>query len=228
MENWAAGQKPLIVAGNEYSTPLNVLTNKGDLLWHPWEQVGSESKSRTGYMGFHLTAMVFLDADRDGRQDIVFGTRYNRVYAVDALSGAIKWTENVGDEAAALLRVDDAATGEAGVAVGTAGGDLVLLSARGARLGALAFGRPVADLKALAIAGKGRTDIAVLFSDGCAAVVDRDLKVRAFHSGALMEKPLALVCGQAENGVFKLNIVTSQRIVGLEYRPHFRRATRFY
>ncbi|MHB9029672.1 MAG: hypothetical protein ACYC9O_12965, partial [Candidatus Latescibacterota bacterium] len=86
-----------IATGTTYQTPLNVFAPEtGKNLWYTWEEMGSEFISRTQYCGYSLTDMVFLDTDGDGNKEIVFGTKYNTIYALNARDGACKWETNVG------------------------------------------------------------------------------------------------------------------------------------
>src|SRR5690606_30894819 len=55
---------PYIVAGTEYQTPFNVLdAETGKVIYYAWEERGSEFIAKTDYFGYHLTDMVFFDAN---------------------------------------------------------------------------------------------------------------------------------------------------------------------
>jgi outer membrane protein assembly factor BamB len=211
--------------GNEYSTPINVFSTDGKMLWHTWEQVGSESKSKTDYTGYHLTDMVFLDADEDKVKDVVFGTKYNRIYALDVQDGKTKWVANAGDEVNVLENLEDLVKGVRGIAAGTGGGDIVRFSAKGKRLGALYLGQSIVDMKKIAYPEKGRIDIIALLGDGSVVVADHNLKLLAFKQSAM--KPLKLACHQKGNAVH-ITVVGRNKIKELTYLPFFRRSSRFY
>jgi len=174
------GANKKIAVGNVYHTPLNVVSPAdGRVLWHTWEQCGGEAYSTTEYCGLHLTDMVFLDTDGDGRKEIVFGTKYNRVYALDAADGAKKWTAVLGDEVTAVRTITDPATGKTCVLAGTDAGEVVKLDGQGNRLGLLKLSDGVSDLAVLEYPGQARSDIVAALRDGGVVICDQDLLVRA-------------------------------------------------
>ncbi len=148
------GGRLLVVVGTAYSTPVNVFDGAtGRALWHTWEQVGDEMSSTTDYCGIHLTDMLFLDADRDGSKEVVFGTKYNRVYALRLKDGSTVWQANVGGEVRCLASFIDPASGEARIAAGTEAGDVVVIDRRGRRLARTALDSPIAGLAVAAPSG---------------------------------------------------------------------------
>ena len=198
------GGRLLVVVGTVYSTPVNVFDGAtGRALWHTWDQVGDEMNSTTDYCGIHLTDMLLLDADRDGSKDAVFGTRYNRVYALRLRDGATVWEANVGDEVRCLASFFDPASGEDRIAAGTGAGDVVVLDrrrrrrvsarlgrqrrvhrhtrrgpARGRRRARLDLGSPVAGLEILPFTEGRAVEILAGSDDGKVMVFDDRLGVR--------------------------------------------------
>ena len=218
---------PLIAVGTEYITPLNVLDPSGKVLWQTWEQMGSDCKATTDYMGFHLTDLTFMDVNNDKRDEIIFGTKYNRLYAVDNADGRMIWSANAGEEVTALERLDITAKGVPLLIAGNAAGDLILLNRDGTRAGCVSFNSPVVSLSLIPYPDKHRTDIAVLFGDGSAAVVDDGLKVRAHYTGEGVA-PLKLICLKQGEKDHQICIVTRERLVKINYRPYFRKECRYY
>lgn len=214
------GRDPLIVAGNVYSTPINVLDRDGAILWHAWEQVGSECKSRTEYMGIELTDLAFADVDNDGRMEIVFGTKYNRVYAVKADDGRLVWSANVGAEVVALHPVPE------GFMTVTTAGDLVLLGKEGARKGSLSLSAPIKTSRVMT-GPEGRTEAVVLLADGGVAVIDENLRLRAFAPKAA-EQPQDAVLFRNKDGKWLVAAIGEKAIAVFPYPRHSRRESRFY
>ena len=167
-----------VVVGTAYSTPVNVFDGAtGRALWHAWEQMGDEMKSTTDYCGLHLTDMLFLDADRDGSMEVVFGTKYSRVYALRLKDGATVWQANVGDEVRCLRSFVDPGSGEDRVAAGTAAGDVILLDRLGRRLARVALASPVAGLEVLPSPEGGSAGLLAASDDGRVLAFDARLDV---------------------------------------------------
>lgn len=216
-----------IAVGNVYHTPLNVVSPAdGRVLWHTWEQCGGEAYSTTDYCGLHLTGMVFLDTDGDGRKEIVFGTKYNRVYALDAADGATKWSAVVGDEVTAVRTMADPATGQAFVLAATDAGELVKLDRRGRRAGWLKLSDGISDLAVLEYPGRARRDVVATLRDGGIVVCDEDLLVRA--SAACPGALTAVFPAGRDGGAELVYGVEGRAATLLKYRPAFLRKSRTY
>ncbi len=147
-------QPTVIAAGNVYHTPLNVVSPAdGSVLWHTWEQCGGEAYSTTDYSGFFLTGMVFLDTDGDGIKEIIFGTKFNRIYALAAADGATKWTAVLDDEVTVIDTMTDPATGEEFILAGTDAGEVVKLNRRGRRVRTLTLSGGITGLQVGELSG---------------------------------------------------------------------------
>lgn len=216
-----------IAVGNIYHTPLNVVSPAdGEVLWHTWEQCGGEAYSTTGYCGFHLKDMVFLDTDGDGRKEIVFGTKYNRVYALDAENGSTRWTAVVGDEVTALRTMRDPRTGEDCILAGTEGGELVKLDRKGNRLAWIRLPAGIADLAVLEFPRQARSRVAAALADGTVAACDEELSVRG---SIACRAPLTGIFSAGREGAGSLLYALSDKTVALlKYQPYFLRESRMY
>lgn len=173
------GGRLLVVVGTVYSTPVNVFdAATGRPLWHTWEQVGDEMGSTTDYCGIHLTDMLFLDADRDGAKEVIFGTRYNRVYALRLSDGSTVWEANVGDEVRCLKGFVDPESGDDRIIVGTESGDVVVLDRRGRRRARVELGSPIVGLEIMAFPEFAAVEFLAGSADGRVEVFDDRLGVR--------------------------------------------------
>lgn len=216
-----------IAVGNVYHTPLDVVSPAdGSVLWHTWEQCGGEAYSTTDYCGLHLTDMVFLDTDGDGRKEIVFGTKYNRVYALNAADGATKWTAVVGDEVTAVRILTEPATGEPRLLVATDAGELVKLDRRGDRLAAREFADGISDLLVLESPGRARCGVVAALRGGGVVVCDDELLTRA--SGACPGPLSGLAPAGKEAGAELFYAVGDEAVTLMRYRPFFLRKSRTY
>lgn len=220
-------QPTLIAAGNVYHTPLNVISPAdGSVLWHTWEQCGGEAYSTTDYCGFYLTGLVFMDTDGDGVKEIIFGTKFNRIYALSAADGATKWEAVLDDEVTVLRAMTDPATGEECILAGTDAGQVVRLNQRGQRVGALVFSDGITDLKVINYPGRKRTDIAALTRDGAVVIFDQDFGIRA--SARLEANPLGLIPAGHEGPAIRCFAVADRSVTLLDYQPYFLRKSRDY
>jgi len=59
-----------------------------------WEAIHFQNR----LLRIYLTDMIFLDVDKDGKKEIIFGTKSNKMFALTADKGVTKWAANVGDE----------------------------------------------------------------------------------------------------------------------------------
>ncbi len=216
----------LVAAGTRYQTPLNVFSaSTGENRWFTWEEMGSEFISSTQYCGIHLTDMVFLDVDGCGKKEIVFGTKYNTVYALKASDGSCVWEANVGDEVAALRVVTNHAHGKPEILVATGAGDLVRLDRSGQRLGAAGLdAEGIVSLEVMAHPEHKRNDIVVALRDGRVLVCDDSFLVRASASLGVPLNGLAL--GGERDGVRMIYAVSGPEIRVLGYYPYFLRKMR--
>ncbi len=222
-----AGPKPLIAVGNVYHTPLNIVSPAdGQVLWHTWEQCGGEAYSTTDYCGVCLTDMVFLDTDGDGKNEIVFGTKYNRVYALDAADGATKWSAILGDEITAVRTIRDPERGEDCILASTDAGELVKLDRRGRRLGWLRLPGSITDLVVLEYPEQARSDVAAALADGGVVVCDHDLLVRA--SAVCPDALRALSVAGKDGEANLLYGISENSVTLLKYRPYFLRKSRVH
>ena len=218
-------QPTVIAAGNVYHTPLNVVSPAdGSVLWHTWEQCGGEAYSTTDYSGFFLTGMVFLDTDGDGIKEIIFGTKFNRIYALDAADGATKWTAVLDDEVTVIDTMTDPATGEEFILAGTDAGEVVKLNRRGRRVRTLTLSGGITGLQVVSYPGQKRSDIAVSTRDGGVVVFDQDFEIRA---AAALDRELAgLALADEQEGVNRYFAVSDRSVILLGYRPFFLRKSR--
>lgn len=216
-----------IAVGTEYHTPLNVLLpDDGKVLWHVWEEMGSEYIATTEYCGIHLTDMVSLDGP-DGRPCIAFGTKYNRIYSLDVSDGSKIWEANTGGEVTVMEKVSLVPGGPPSIVAGTDAGDIVVLNAEGKRTGYLPLRSEITDIEVLTAPGSDRTEIAVGTADGRVVILDGSLTVRAIH--ATDGKPVKrLYKGESSTQAYELTVVTGDDIRVLSYRAYFLKPSRHY
>jgi outer membrane protein assembly factor BamB len=220
-------QPTVIASGNVYHTPLNVVwPADGRVLWHTWEQCGGEAYSTTDYCGFYLTGLVFMDTDGDGIKEIIFGTKFNRIYALNAADGATKWSALLGDEVTVIEKMADPVTGEEYILAGTDAGELVKLNRRGRRVRALTISGAITGLKVVEYPGKKRTDIIAAARDGGIVVFDQDFNIRA--TAALADSPTGLIPAGEKGESRRFYAVSGQAVTLLEYQPYFLRKSRDY
>ena len=219
--------KRYVLAGTTYHTPLNVLDPDGKMQYFTWEQMGTESISKTEYLGIDLREMTFLDADEDGVTDVVFGTLSNHLFALRVADGSKIWEANVGDEVTALIRFDDPAAGGAPrLLVGTAGGDLMLYDRAGTRLARAALGGAVRSLLPLSYEENDRIDLVVGTEDGLVAVCDPALLIR---SSIKLERPVNRLVELDKREDWRgIGAVTDRGVAGLGYQPYFLRKSWHY
>ncbi|OGD23018.1 MAG: hypothetical protein A2W03_04570 [Candidatus Aminicenantes bacterium RBG_16_63_16] len=220
-------QPTVIAAGNVYHTPLNVISPAdGAVLWHTWEQCGGEAYSTTDHCGFYLTDMVFLDTDGDGIKEIIFGTKFNRVYALSAADGATKWEAVLDDEVTVLEKMTDPATGEEYILAGTDAGEVAKLNRRGRRVRSVTLSGGITNLKVMGYPGKKTNDIAASTRDGAVVIFDQDFEIRA--SAALERSLSGLIPGGRKGEMSSLFAVSDHSVALLEYQPYFLRKSRHY
>jgi len=217
-----------VAVGTIYSTPLNVVDPAdGKVLWFTWEQVGDEFLSTTDYCGFHLTDMVFVDTDLDGDREIVFGTKYDRIYALEASDGKTRWSVNVGDEVTVMRDFADRETGETKILAGTAAGDLVMLDRTGRELESASFGGGVSDIEVLDFEERNVNRFIVATTDGRIVVCDRGLRIRAcFHRPGSAFRDIA--AASESRGEVRFWCTAGKRVISLKYRPRFGTQSRFH
>ena len=222
------GSPSFIAVGTAYHTPLNVLDPRtGKVLWFTWEEMGSEFISRTQYCGIHLTDMIFVDVNQDGVRDIVFGTKSNRIFALNLADGALLWDANAGDEVTAVREIRDAATGEPRILAVTEGGDIQKYDRNGLRLGFLSLGSPISGIEVIPFPTQKRNDLAVSTRDGRVIVADDSLLIRA--AVKLGDKPIAgIVCRTEEDGRITLLTLSDREITEIPYSPYFLKKSRNY
>ena len=92
-----------VIAGTEYSTPLNVHNSDGSFRWTTFEEVGSEGNATTPRRGIGLTHLQLVDVDGDGVREIVYGTQDGWIYAVKPQDGAEVWHVNIVGEVVGLI-----------------------------------------------------------------------------------------------------------------------------
>jgi outer membrane protein assembly factor BamB len=216
-----------IASGTRYETPINVFSAQtGKNLWYAWEEMGSEFISRTDYFGTHLTDMVFVDTDGDQKKEIVFGTKFNTVYAVNARDGARKWQANVGDEITALRLITDHASGETMLLVATEAGDLFKFDRTGRRLLAAGFGSTgIAGMEVISNPEKKRNDIVLALRDGRLLVCDDSgFLVRAAADTGTPLTGLMIFPGR--DGERMVYAVSNRGIHAAGYYPYYLRKMR--
>ena len=92
-----------VIAGTEYSTPLNVHNSDGSFRWTTFEEVGSEGNATTPRRGIGLTHLQLVDVDGDGVREIIYGTQDGWIYAVKPQDGAEVWHVNIVGEVVGLI-----------------------------------------------------------------------------------------------------------------------------
>ncbi|MCY3666878.1 MAG: PQQ-binding-like beta-propeller repeat protein, partial [Gemmatimonadetes bacterium] len=95
--------KAEVIAGTEYSTPLNVHNSDGSFRWTTFEEVGSEGNATTPRRGIGLTHLQLVDVDGDGVREIAYGTQDGWIYAVKPQDGAEVWHVNIVGEVVGLI-----------------------------------------------------------------------------------------------------------------------------
>ncbi len=220
--------KTAIAVGNVYHTPLNVVSPAdGRSLWHTWEQCGGEAYSTTDYCGFHLTDMIFIDTDGDGQKEIVFGTKYNRVYALSAADGVTRWSAVVDDEVTVMKNMTDPASGEDCILAGTDAGTLIKLDRRGKRTGRLTLSSGIADVAVIEHSDPKRSDIIVSTRDGGVVVCNHELQVRAALDSGDSTLTAVLPAGsERETNLFYA--IFDRSVCLLRYRSYLLRPSRDY
>ncbi len=196
------------------------------MLWHTWEQCGGEAYSTTDYCGFYLTGMVFMDTDGDGVKEIVFGTKFNRICALNAADGATKWTAVLDDEVTVVDKTVDPATGEEYILAGTDAGEVVKLNRRGRRLRALTLAGGITDIKVVHYPAKKRSDIAASTRDGAVVIFDQDFEIRATAALGQNVTGLSLAGKKGESNLYYA--VSEREVALLDYQPFFLRRSRDY
>ena len=211
------GNNCYVTAGTIYSTPLNVVSPAdGSMLWYTWEQVGDETKSVTDYCGIDLTDMVFFDTDGDGVREIVFGTRYNNVYALNAADGATKWKTNVGGEVTAMEMYENRTTGKTRLLAGTDAGDLFLLDHQGNRLRTVSLDNEITDIETITNPERTRVDFIVSTDEGQVTVLDEQFVVQASHTFENMRLN-GLILGGKAGRTYRFYAVSDTRVFLMEY-----------
>ena len=217
-----------IAAGTEYHTPLNVISPEdGKVMWHVWEEMGSEFISTTDYCGIHLTDMVFVDTDGDNSREIVFGTKYNSMYALEPEDGVTIWTANVGGEVTVMKTMTCLRDNTELILVGTDSGNLFIYDRTGKRLNSIDFGNGITDVEVLNRPEKGRTDIAVSTDDGRLIICDDRLLIRASHylEGSTIKD---IVLQGFSEGDFTFHVVTGAGVEFMKYHPYYLKKSRHY
>ena len=214
------GGKSYVAVGTKYMTPLNVLSAKdGENLWYVWEEMGSEFIARTQYCGFCLTDMAFIDTDRDGKKEIVFGTKYNTVYALRAENGACVWEANVGDEVTALREIANHSTGEPEILVATEAGDLFRYDRSGRRIDSMGVGSAITDMLVIPAPSWKRNDIVLSTRDGRVVVCD-DASFLVRASVTVGSEPLkGLALGGKTGNEENIRAVSDRGVSVLRYHP---------
>jgi outer membrane protein assembly factor BamB len=211
-----------VVAGNEYHTPVNVIDPKdGGVIYHAWQQMGSESISVTDYFGIHLTAMQFVDTNGDGTRDIVFGTLSNHLFSINAADGRKIWEANTGDEVTAIGQFDDPQSREKRLAVATSAGDVFLYSPAGKRLQSASLGSRVTGMAVLEQSDPGRVDLAFSTRSGQVAVLDSELLMRG--SMQLDDELIDVIPGARDGRFYELFAVGRKGAQTLRYEAAFLR-----
>jgi hypothetical protein len=219
--------RPLVAVGTIYQTPLNVLTAEGRIKWFAWEQVGSESLSTTEYLGKNLRDMIFLDADGDGADEIVFGNEHGTVTAVEAEDGQVVWQAQLGDGVTALASVADPKSGACFIFAATEAGELYKLAARGGRLGWTTLESGITAISVIPYTAERRVDIVLGTVDGRLIVLDQDFVPRAAGTAG---GPVQLVHAGAagSDGTVLIHVAHDHGVHVFRYRPYFLRPSRHY
>ncbi len=216
-----------VVAGTEYQTPVNVIdAMNGKIVYFTWEEMGSEFISTTEYFGIHLTDMVFLDADGDGEQDIVFGTLSNQIYAINAGDGKQIWEANVGDEVARMETFIDRQTGKQRLLIANGYGSLLLYDVAGKLLSRIELDGQIQDLLVM-VDAEGNVDIVVATESGI-RVVDHQLTLQgSFSKDNQSYKKLYLLKDNKKRN-YRFAAIGSNSMEYFEYEPLRLRKSRQY
>ena len=218
--------KNYIGVGVISSSPLNVVNPvDGKVIWYTWQNMGAEARSVTDYCGIHLTDMVLVDTDNDGGDDIVFGTQFNWVCALDADNGATKWKITVGDAVTVMKVMDDPLTGQKRILVATEAGELYMLDRTGKKLNMITFGSEISDIEILTFPDKKRNDILLSTRDGRIIICDHNFLIRA--SFMVENVPLkGIVMGPEVGKTHQFFCASDKKVHFLQYRPYFKRMSR--
>ena len=93
-----------VIAGTEYSTPLNVHNSDGSFRWTTFEEVGSEGNATTPARArYRPDPSQLVDVDGDGVREIAYGTQDGWIYAVKPQDGAEVWHVNIVGEVVGLI-----------------------------------------------------------------------------------------------------------------------------
>jgi outer membrane protein assembly factor BamB len=220
--------KPLIAVGTVYQTPFNLVDPAtGAVIWKTWEQTGSETMSTTDYCGKNLRDMVFVDVDRDGNKEIVFGNEYQSVYALSAADGRTIWKTQVGDKVSVMKILEADAGGEERILVATDAGEIYVLDLRGRRLRMASLGSGITGMEVICHEQTGKREIIVSTDEGRVAVCDDKLVVRAsLAAGA--GRLLGVYPAGSSGGQLIFYAVAANRVFEIAYHPLFLRPSRHY
>lgn len=138
-----------IVIGNEYHTPIYVFDSEGNELWMAWEQVGSESRSTTRYLGTNARSLAVATLAPEYGRSLVLGTETDDVFNIRPDGRQVHWHANVGGEAQQMLIADVSGDQRQEVIVGTGSGYLQALDSSGERLWWRGFDSPITSLSSL-------------------------------------------------------------------------------
>ncbi|MBN1290833.1 MAG: PQQ-like beta-propeller repeat protein [Candidatus Latescibacteria bacterium] len=221
------GNKIYIAAGTEYHTPLNVISpTDGKVIWHVWEEMGSEFISTTDYCGIHLTDMVFTDTDGDRDREIVFGTKSNSIFALEPKDGVTNWKANVGGEVTVMKLFPSTNNGEETILVGNDAGDMFMYNRRGERLSSIDIGNSISDIEIFEPQSDFGRDILSSTQDGRLLVCDSKFRIRASYN--LEESTIIDIAAQNYKKNMSFYVITTKSVLLMEYQPHNQKKSRHY
>ena len=149
-----------ILVGTEYYNS-NLLEADGEIRW-------------TIRGGPSFTALALSDVDGDGVRELLYGSMDGNVYAVDSVSGQVKWTANLGDDVEVGVIIDTGVGSE--LVAGSRSGNVARLGPDGQRRWRSDLDSPVTGMVLLSSRGTV-PQLAVGTADGWLALLSLEGEV---------------------------------------------------
>ena len=165
---------PLMVWNGGGSRRLTSVEDGGSL--HLWEADGREVEGFPFHApGGTIWGSVALgDLDGDGREELIFGSKNDTLYAVQQ-NGSLLFKRDMGADVLATPAIADLnADGSPEIVLGTAGSELHVLTAQGQKLSPFPIvlsGPIMADAALADVDSDGQLDVVVGASDGSVSVI---------------------------------------------------------
>ncbi len=209
--------RPEVISGNEYHSPINVYNDSGERLWFAWEQVGSESRSTTPYLGTDAMSLAVGPLRPGAPPLIVIGNENDEIVAAARDGKSVHWRANAGGEVRAMATLDLDGDGALEVIAATGSGQVVAFDADGSRLWWREVGPPLTALVAVDTSpAAGAPLIAYGADDGRVGLLDArgDHVALAYADGAVNR----LLAEDASSGRW-LVATEAGHLLRLEWRP---------